>query len=134
MKPKIYVSHSIRGKYGVKATPEQMEENNQKAISFGQLLKANYPKINWYVPGEHDEFVKIAYLKKYLTDTQILDVDCDILAKCNGLLVWMPDNYISGGMQVEVDYAIEHKIPICYLNTGNVWNNIDKFLEGFDNE
>lgn len=111
---KVYVSHSIRGKFGKNATSEQMTENCEKAKRFGEWLKSHFPEIEWYIPAEHDDFIRIAYLKGYVTDKQILDVDCDILKEHNGLLVYAPDDYISEGMKIEIDFADEHKIPIFY--------------------
>jgi len=110
-KPRIYVSHSIRGKFGKDATCEQMAENCQKAIRFGNYLKTYFPKIDWYVPADHDEFVTIAYKKSYLTEKQILDVDCTIIGegRCKGVLFYMPDDYLSGGMATEKVYSIKKR-------------------------
>lgn len=128
-KIKIYCSHSIRGKFGLDATPEQMEVNCKIALQFGVLLNMNIGRVDWYVPAEHEEFVGIAYQKGYLTEHQILDVDCAILDKCRALLVFDPDNYISRGMQVEIDYADSHSIPV-YFTDGNDWTEIKEFVDG----
>ena len=103
MKPRIYVSHSIRGKFGKDATREQMAENCRKAIRFGKYLKECFPEVDWYVPADHDEFVAIAYKKNYLTERQILDVDCTLIKdeNCKGVMFYMPDDYLSGGMTIE---------------------------------
>ncbi len=83
-----------------------MKHNNAIAIITANLLRSKLgKKLNIYVPAENDEFVLIAYLKKYITVEQILDVDCDILAERDILLVYSPDGYISRGMQVEIDHA-----------------------------
>ena len=65
---RAYISHCIRGKYGQDATDEQMKENNRKAIEFAKKLAKMFPTIDFYCPGEHDEFVIIAYRKGYLTE------------------------------------------------------------------
>ena len=109
---RAYVSHSIRGKYGAAATNEQMEANNQKAIKFGKQLAKEFSNIKFYIPGEHDEFVLIAYQKGDLTETQILDIDCDIVSRCNFLVVYSPDDYVSKGMQIEIDHAVFNNIPV----------------------
>ena len=111
-KIRAYCSHSIRGKYGNAATEEQMQANNQKAIEFGKQLATEFPTIDFYIPGAVDEFVKPAFDKGYLTLKQILDVDCDIISRSNFIVIFAPDDYISGGMKVEIDYATLHNIPI----------------------
>ena len=118
-KIRAYISHSIRGKVGNAATDEQMEVNNQKAIRFGKQVAKEFPNVGFHVPGEHDEFVLIAYRKDYLTEKQILDVDCDIILKCNFLVVFAPDDYISRGMQIEIDHAVENNIPIISAIDGD---------------
>ena len=118
-KIRAYVSHSIRGKFGSAATLEQMEANNQKAIGFGRQLAEGFPNINFYIPGEHDEFVLIAYQKGDLTETQILDIDCDIVSRCNFLVVYSPDDYISKGMQIEIDHAVFNSILVISAIDGS---------------
>jgi len=118
-KIRAYVSHSIRGKFGSAATNEQMEANNQKAISFGKQLAKEFSGISFYIPGEHDEFVLIAYQKGDLTETQILDIDCDIVSRCNFLVVYSPDDYISKGMQIEIDHCVFNNIPVISAIDGS---------------
>ena len=130
---KIYVSHSIRGKYGNKATDKQMKANCAKAIQFGKLLRLNCPGIDYYVPAEHDEWITLAFQQGIITDKQILSIDCDILDTCDGLLVYTPDDYISGGMSTEITYAQEFSIPI-YLTDGTGWGAIREFFESLAGE
>lgn len=118
-KIRAYVSHSIRGKFGNDATDEQIKANIQKAIDFGNQLAKEFPDIDFYVPGEHDEFVLIAYRKGYLIETQILDVDCVIVSQCNFLVVFAPDDYISKGMQIEVDHCVLNNIPVIAAVDGD---------------
>lgn len=102
---RIYISHSIRGIKGTDATPEDMAANNVKAIEFTRTLKVMFPKIDFYCPGEHDEFVCIAFQDGMLTDTQILDVDCKIIDDRDMVLAWIPDQHVSNGMLIEAVYA-----------------------------
>ena len=102
---RIYISHSIRGIKGADATPEDMATNNAKAIEFVRTLKVMFPKIDFYCPGEHDEFVCIAFQDRMLTDTQILDVDCKIIDSRDMVLAWIPDQHVSNGMLIEAVYA-----------------------------
>ena len=112
---KVYVTHSIRGKKGNKATKEDMRHNNALAIVFGQALRRKFPGVDFYVPGDHDEFVLIAFLKKYLNEKQILDVDCEIVGECNFVVAYSPDSYLSRGMKIEIEYAGEHGIPVIVI-------------------
>ena len=120
---KVYISHSIRGMAGKDATHETMVENNRKAIVFVTDLKANFPNIDFYCPGEHDEFVINAYEMGYVTETQILDVDCKIIESRNLLLDYIPDQYISNGMLRENYHAQLRGIPI--LMAADVVSTID---------
>lgn len=112
---KVYVSHSIRGKKGKDATQEDMRHNNALAIVFGQALRRKFPGVDFYVPGDHDEFVLIAYSRKFISEKQILDVDCEIVQGCNFVVAYSPDGYLSKGMKIEIEYAGEHGIPVIVI-------------------
>lgn len=132
-KTRAYVSHSIRGKYGKDATKKQMEENNNKAMEFAKLLRKQFTTIDFYIPAEHDEFVLEAYTHKRITENEILETDCNIIAKCNFMIVYSPDNYISHGMQYEVHFATDNNIPLFYIYsetpTAQTVKEINFFLE-----
>ena len=119
---RAYMSHSIRAEHGNKATLAQMNENCQLAVDFANQLRAylmdwhrmdGLPLLGLYVPGENDEFVQIAYKRGYLTEEEILEVDCAIIDKCNLLIVY--GKYVSGGMKVEIDYCKNNNIPILHF-------------------
>jgi len=105
-------SHYIRGKKGKRATDRDMESNCQKAIVAGKVLELCIPALNIYIPGEHDEFVALAYKEQYLTEDDILTVDCELLNKRDLLIVYNTENYLSNGMVREVNYANKNGIPI----------------------
>lgn len=109
---RVYISHSIRGKMGNDATKEYMDINNKKAIAFGETLSEEFPNISFHIPGAYEDFVGPAYRKGHLSEKQILDIDCDIISRSNFIVVFAPDDFISKGMKVEVDYATLHNIPI----------------------
>ena len=111
-KIRAYISHSIRGKMGNDATKEYMDVNNKKAIVFGKALSEEFPNIDFHVPGAYEEFVGPAYRKGHLTEKQILDIDCDIISNGSFIVVFAPDDFVSKGMKVEIDYATLHNIPI----------------------
>ena len=118
-KIKAYVSHSIRGKMGKEATDEYMEENNLKAIAFGNELRKAFPNIDFYIPGDHDEFVCIAYKEKYINEKQILWIDCQIINSRNFVLAWSPDDFISNGMRIEIEHAHLHNIRVLVVKDIN---------------
>ena len=116
-KIKVYLSHPIRGVLREKATEETMKASNQKAIAWGRELWGEFgSQLDLYVPGEHDEFVLIAYLAGCLTEENILDVDCVIVSRCEAVIVANWEGSYSGGMKIEVDYALEHGIRVFTLN------------------
>ena len=112
---RVYVSHSIRGKKGIDATVEDMEHNNDLAIDFGGALRDEFPTIDFYVPGDHDEFVLISYLQKYLTEEQILAVDCVIVRRCYFVIAYSPDGFLSKGMRIEIEDAGKAGIPVIIV-------------------
>lgn len=124
---KIYLSHSIRGVRGINATHEEIKANLKKYIAVGteikaylidweKLLMCGFPKMELYVPADHDEFVQIAFDKDYINEKQILDVDCDIINTCS-LLIACGDHTQSRGMKVEIQHAKDKGIPIYYMPT-----------------
>lgn len=112
---RVYVSHSIRGKKGKNATEEDMQKNNTKAILFGQALRRKFLGVDFYVPADHDEFVLLAYLRGYLTEKQILDVDCVIVQKCSFVVAYSPNGYLSAGMKKEIEMAGINNIPVIII-------------------
>ena len=111
-KVKVYIAHSIRGIAGANATYEIMEANDQKAIEFVRSLEVAFPNVDFYCPGEHDEFVLTAWEKGLISENDILDVDCQILSKRHILLVYAHDRYISNGMLREIISAQLLGIPV----------------------
>ena len=116
---RIYMSHCIRGRKGNDATQEDIDHNCRTALAAGEKLKTyfldwyrmdGFPKVDLYVPAENDEFVQLAYNCGMLTIDQILDVDCQIVDKCDMMIVF--GTCVSSGMEVEITYATENVIPI----------------------
>ena len=120
---RIYQSHSIRGSSGINATHEEIEANLKKYALIGTEIKAylidwekmdGFPKMDLYVPADHDEFVQIAFDKNYIDERQILDVDKEIINSCS-LLIACGDHTQSRGMTVELEYARHKEIPIYFM-------------------
>ena len=129
---KVYISHSIRGKMGDAATKEYMDANNKKAIAFGEALSKEFPNISFHVPGAYEEFVGPAYRKGHLTEKQILDIDCDIISDGSLIVVFSPDDFISKGMKVEIDYAVKHSIPVIVAVDGDYASHFKKIVYGIN--
>lgn len=110
---KIYLSHSIRGKHGADATPEQMKINCDRVMLVAAKIREALTGIDLYVPAEHEDFVSIAYRDDYLTEEQILDIDCKIIDGCDGVVVYTPvDDPIQGGRKIEFDHATATGKPV----------------------
>jgi hypothetical protein len=120
---RIYMSHWIRGPKGENATKKDIRENLDKHIAIGTEIKAylidwekmdGFPKMDLYIPAEHDEFVQIAFNRHYVNEEQILDVDKEIIDRCQ-LVIAYGDFTKSRGMKVELEHAGEHDIPIYFM-------------------
>lgn len=116
---RIYFSHIIRGKKGNKATDQEIQDNIDRAVWVGTQLKSylldwekmdGFPKLDLYIPGEHDEFVQIAWKKKFINEEQILNVDCTILDRCRLIILY--GDYLSKGMKIEFEHAKSNDISI----------------------
>ncbi len=116
---RIYISHSIRGKYGKDATNTQMKANCDAIMEVANHLRASFfnNRCEFYVPAEHEDFVGIAYREQYLTEKQILNIDCKIIASCDAVIICVPEgDELNGGRKIEHDYAIKHNIPVCIFH------------------
>ena len=133
-KDRVYVSHSIRGKLGVNATPESMAENNRIAHEAVCSMRLIMPEIEFYVPGEHDEIISILYNGGKLKEEDILWADCELIKQtCKVLLAFTPDGFISGGMNIEIRFADEHSIPVYVVHfpegLADIKSEILKYLQ-----
>ena len=111
---RCYFSHPIQGKKGKDATREDMDANNKLAKLAADQIRSFFPGIDFYVPAEHDEFVIEAYTQKSLTIEQILEADKAIVRKCDLLVAYMVDDYLSNGMIKEIIEACDNRIPIFF--------------------
>ncbi len=109
-KLKIYLSHCISD--GGVLTEEIMQKNCGKAVEFANWLRAEFPSLEVYCPAEHEYFVHKTYTKNMLTIPQILEIDCDIIRGCEGVMILCHNDKISAGMQIEIDFALKNKIPM----------------------
>ena len=110
---KYYVSHSIRGAKGNAATPTDMKKNCDRIITLANMIRFNVPSVELYIPAEHEDFVGIAFHDKYLTERQVLEIDCKIIDGCDGVIIFCPsDDPICGGRTVEREHAIAISKPV----------------------
>ena len=115
---RVYFSHPIRGTKGAAATDEDMAHNIERAAAVVKALRLEFgPALEIYFPGEMDEFVQKAFRKGYITEQQILDIDCDIIADRDAMLIWTWEDEISGGMEVEFEYTLNGGIPHVWVVT-----------------
>ena len=111
------MSHSIRGRAGDAATDEVMLANNKKAIEVGVELRRLCPELKLYIPAEMDLFLQDKGIEPIeIGEEVILAMDCKIVDQCDTLLVYIPDDYISGGMQREIRHALITCMQICYFS------------------
>lgn len=96
------------------ATHTDMKENCRRAILVGKLIRKLLPSIDLYIPAEHEDFVLTAYEGCYLTERQILEIDCLIIDDCDAVIFFLPDDdcELQGGRLVEYNHAVKHNIPI----------------------
>lgn len=111
-----YFSHSIRGKKGKDATDEDMERNCNTAMRVATWIRESISGIDLYIPAEHEDFVAIAYKDKYLTEKQILEIDCKILKRQDFHIVYEVDEWLGGGIEVEINAAKKYRKPIFYVS------------------
>ena len=114
----VYLSHSIRGKLGSDSTPESLNENRFAAIEVGNKIRLECPWANIYIPAEHEGFVQKALGKKYITEKQVLDIDCDIVAEHEILIIYVPEgDELQGGRLIEHNFAVDECMPLGLFRT-----------------
>lgn len=123
---KVYCSHYVRGPKGLKATEKDMKLNCHRATIHGLELEAQFPDIDFYVPGAVDEPIAVAYKRGYLTEERILQIDCEIIDTCQAVILLVWGEHLSRGMQIEVDYAEVHNVPIFRTDKSE---DFEKFVE-----
>lgn len=115
---RFYISHSIRGKYGNNATNTQMKENCDAIKMIAIQLQNTFPLVDFYVPAHHEDFVQNAYASGYITERQILDVDCMIITQtCDAVIIYVPEgDELQGGRKIEYDHAVKLCIPVVIFH------------------
>jgi hypothetical protein len=90
-----------------------MEANCNKVMLIANEIRKALPMIDLYVPAEHEDFVAIAFYDKYLNEQQVLEIDCKIIDKLDGVIVYAPaDDPIQGGREIEWHHAIKTNKPV----------------------
>lgn len=112
-----YFSHSIRGPAGKDASDKIVEKNCAKAKEVAAWIRENIPEIDLYVPAEHEDFVGICWRQKYLTEDQILEIDCIILERQDFHIVHKVDGWLGGGIGIEINAAKKCGKLIFYISS-----------------
>lgn len=115
---RFYVSHSIRGAKGEAATPTDTKKNCDKIIQVCKIIQEALPSVDLYVPAEHEDFVSIVFYDGYLSEQQVLEIDCKIIDNCDGVIIYCPpDDPICGGRTIEREHAIATSKPVLIFQT-----------------
>lgn len=115
---RFYVSHSIRGAKGNAATPADMKANCDRILLLAECIQKALPSVKLYVPAEHEDFVGIAFHDNYITEHDILEIDCKIIDKCDGVIVYCPpDDPMCGGRTIEWEHALATSKPVVVFQT-----------------
>ena len=121
----VYYSHPIRGKQGDDAPQIVVDTNCAISLRIANTIRSLYPQLDVYVSAEHEEFVMASFSIYALTITQVLDIDCAILAKKDLVIVLDIDGDIYGGREVEINYAIDKRIPVFFLAAKEVNGKVE---------
>ncbi len=117
-KQRVYFSHSIRGKLGSTCPIEIQEKNCAAAIEIANEIRWSCPEFDIYVPAEHEEFIMISQDLKYLTEKQILEIDCVIVDRCDITIVYVPEgDKLQGGRKIEFDHVRNTGKPVIVYAT-----------------
>lgn len=121
----FYLSHAIRGKTGMGTSRSEQRVNCERAADLGNKLRQVFPKTAFYVPGENETFVSMAFQTKHLSIMAILDIDCHIIDSCEGVIIYVPEgDELQGGRKIEYDHAIATNKPVIVfenLNQVTAW-------------
>lgn len=112
---RAYFSHTIRGQKGKQATKEDMQRNCEKALAAAKKIREFMPKLDLYVPAEHEDFIQFAFDSKFLDETAILFIDCKILETRDIHIILVEDGWIGGGMGVEIEHSQKQHIPLYFI-------------------
>ena len=109
----MYLSHAIAD--GGTLNTEERAENRRKAYKFAGWLRDKFPQIRFFCPAEMEVFVAKALKGEYLTLDQVLNVDCEIIKECEGLIAYTPKGKTSKGMDIEIEFANANNVPVQNL-------------------
>lgn len=107
-KPTIYVSHSIRGSKGDKASEKDIRTNCQRASLVGEKLRRCFPDVDFYIPADGDLTLQILTSANKLNMCDVMFADSRILSSCTGYM-W---DYTgdSKGCKMEYEFAIDEEL------------------------
>ncbi|KKK69624.1 hypothetical protein LCGC14_2932150, partial [marine sediment metagenome] len=108
---------AIRGKAGPDASHDVQAKNCAEAIRVADVLRRLFPKLELYVPAEHENFVQLAYDGGYLGEREILEIDCLIINNLDRVISYVPEgDELQGGRKIEYDHAVATNKPVCIFH------------------
>lgn len=133
---KVYLSHAIRGKSGNDCGIGEQNVNCQAAREMAVKIREGLDRpVDLYVPAEHEEFVQIAYLRKYMTEKEILTTDCVIVKRSKCIVVLVPEgDELQGGRLIEHDFAIDNMINLCVFSKASEAIDFINELSAYDSQ
>lgn len=127
-----YLSHPIRGREDGRPEEQRIKENCEDAIQMGKKLMDRFPNLDLYIPAAHDRALQVALAQDSLSIDDILRIDCEILKQQGLLLLYVPDKYVSKGMNVEWTFATKNNIPnIAFGKDEKSLGNLEIFLRDY---
>jgi len=115
---RVYFSHAIRGKAGSDASHDVQSVNCAVSrVMAGRINEMLNGDVDFYIPAEHEDFVQRAYDCGYIKESEILDIDCQIIDDCDAVVVFIPDgDCLQGGRKVEYDHCVKTGKPVCIFH------------------
>jgi len=90
-------------------------------INIGTQIKAylidwekmdGLPKCDIYIPAKHEEFIHCAYTNGFLSEKQIIAVNCEIIDNCDLLILFGGFRPVDNTAIQEAVYAREQRVAI----------------------
>jgi len=117
-----YFCARVRGANRDAVTPDVKAKNVEEGLAMARTIQAEFPSIKLYIPHDHETMIDILWRWDYLSSGDIIEASCEIINRCQLLIVWTGRG-ISGGMAQEMAYARQNHIPVFEFEE---WNDYAK--------
>jgi len=99
---------------GGDASADDIKDNIDNAIMIGCAIRMWFPmELTLFVPHENQVIAHMLWEDGLVDSDDILDACCKIVGKMDLIIVY---DYVSAGMQREIDVANKNNIPIIYID------------------